>query len=525
MISSFCTIATYTCFKELIGWLLSLSIHHTNERVYCMVDSKTKSEIDKISPKIKLDIIWFIDLNKYTGLNRSQMESKHIWSEFQMMKAEVIRKSLEQSSNTLFLDSDILITGRMSVDNNYELAVSPHYISRKSTDRYGYYNGGMLWTRMKCLPDKWIKYTKTSRFHDQASIEDLVKDYKYYEFGENYNFSWWRLEQSDESESKIANYLKVNENKITYKEKELKFIHTHFDRKNFSNFNNLMINTLMKARRFKELLCIRRMLDNKWTIQIPTQPRNGKYNHINDSFRELVYLFKGDVCVENINNNHCWIKGGVVLYDRPTLLWYEKELDNVPKILMGNGSKEEINKINASPWIFWARKPKILEEFLNNNKLLSWNERNIKSIFIGNIECSQQKKHRNNNWNDVIEKFILTQGNKHKYSHKEYLTEISKAQFGLCLAGYGLKCHREIELMALGTVPIIYNSSIEYMNKLIENVHYIKINSKEELITKLENIKEEQWEFMSNECNKWYMKNCHSSSAFTETLNKLLYYI
>ena len=40
-----------------------------------------------------------------------------------------------------------------------------------------YYNGGMLWVQNKDVPNDWIEFTKTSRFHDQASIEDLVKKY------------------------------------------------------------------------------------------------------------------------------------------------------------------------------------------------------------------------------------------------------------------------------------------------------------------------------------------------------------
>ena len=37
--SSFCTMCTYTCYKELIGLLLSLSIHHPGAKFYCMVKS------------------------------------------------------------------------------------------------------------------------------------------------------------------------------------------------------------------------------------------------------------------------------------------------------------------------------------------------------------------------------------------------------------------------------------------------------------------------------------------------------
>ena len=55
---SFCTICTYPCHRDLIGLLLSLSIHHPNEIIYCMTDTKTKDIIDTMINFIRLTIIW-----------------------------------------------------------------------------------------------------------------------------------------------------------------------------------------------------------------------------------------------------------------------------------------------------------------------------------------------------------------------------------------------------------------------------------------------------------------------------------
>ena len=71
------------------------------------------------------------------------------------------------------------------IDKSKQLGLSPHYIRKRDTDLYGYYNGGMLWTNQKTLKDDWIKFTKTSRYFDQASIEDLANNYSFFVFGEN----------------------------------------------------------------------------------------------------------------------------------------------------------------------------------------------------------------------------------------------------------------------------------------------------------------------------------------------------
>ena len=50
------------------------------------------------------------------------------------------------------------------------------------------------------------------------------------------------------------------------------------------------------------------------------------------------------------------------------------------------------NNLNVKPWIFWPRRPLIMENYLENNKTKSYNERTIESIFIGNIYALAQKK-------------------------------------------------------------------------------------------------------------------------------------
>ena len=99
------------------------------------------------------------------------------------------------------------------------------------------------------------------------------------------------------------------------------------------------------------------------------------------------------------------------------------------------------------------------------------------------------------------------------------------SKFGLCLRGYGSKCHREVELMSMGTVPIVTpNVSIkDYANPPLENVHYIKVNSPLEIANKINSISKEKWESMSRNCHNWYMENVHSSSTWNTTL-KILFY-
>lgn len=539
--SSFCTMCTHTCYKELIGLLLSLSIHHPGANFYCMVDTKTKEVIDKITPKINLNIIFNIALDKYTGLNRQMMEQMNIWSEFQMKKADTISNALKNEDDTLFLDTDIIILDKINdIDNTKDIGLSPHYIRKCDTDKFGYYNGGCMWVKNKNIPELWKKYTETSRFYDQASLEDLAKDYKnsMFEFPKNYNFSWWRVFQSDLSPQVIASKLNIQNNSIYYENEPLKFVHTHFNHTDQASvqFNNLIINYLHKCKKYKELICLERMLKDKWIIKIPKQPRQGIWRHANDSFRELALLYKknnSDVDIQLIDNGHCWLGKHILLYDRPTQEWFNQDLANSSLLLLGNGdiNKEgkilKQNNLNVKPWIFWPRRPFVVEKLLDNNKILNFEERKTGSIFIGNFENQVQEKYRQTNldWESVLDEYHCTAGSKHKFTQEEYLNKLHNSKYGLCLRGYGSKCHREVELMAFGTVPIITEAvSIDsYMDPPKENVHYIRCNNPKNLKDILSKITAEQWAIMSNNCYEWYQKNVYSKNSFKHFLSNILY--
>ena len=534
--SSFSTVCTSNCAFELIGLLLSLSIYHRGANIYIIADTKTKNIIEEMTPQPKLNIIWAIELDKYDGLNRTTMEKKNIWLDFQMSKGLIIKKALEIEKDTLLLDCDIIILDEINdIDNTKELGISPQFLPKIHCDKWGYYNGGVLWTNSKKVADDWIMYSKTSRYYDQAAIEDLAKIYKYFEFDENYNLQAWRHIIC--GPEKIESYISINNNKIMYKDKPLKFIHTHFKDSTFSRdfhrFNNVLIKHINDIKLYKILLIIYRVINDKWIFIIPKQPMNGMGYHTNDSFRELVPLIKKhnkDVDIVYVNDSiHCWLAPNIILYDRDTLGWCDKQINLSSLLLLGNCDIDTDGEIlkktikNVYPWIYWSRHPKILDNILEVKGILNYKERSIESIFIGNFENSVQERYRNNNkWDTVLDEYHLTKGEKHKFTNEEYLMKLRNSKFGLCLRGYGSKCHREIELMALGTVPIVTPEVTvhSYMDPLIENKHYISVKDVDDFKEKLSKIDENKWNQMSKEC---YEKNVYSKNCWKNMIENILY--
>ena len=254
--SSFCTICTYTCHHELLGLLYSLSLHHPNAKIYCMIDTITKKVLDNLTLKPKLDIVTIVTLDKFTNLNRQEMLRLDIWNEFQMQKAEVIRFALKSSEDTLFIDSDVLFLNAINcIDKSKDIAVSPHFVKKETTDEVGYYNGGCIWTKNVNVCDDWIEFTKKSRYHDQASIEELVKKYSYSEFGEEINVMPWRIIVGEDP-TYVSKSVNIQNNNIYYNDKPLVFVHTHFDQTRFIEFNKIIYKTLWNLKKYKELSII-----------------------------------------------------------------------------------------------------------------------------------------------------------------------------------------------------------------------------------------------------------------------------
>jgi hypothetical protein len=246
----------------------------------------------------------------------------------------------------------------------------------------------------------------------------------------------------------------------------------------------------------------------------------GIHAHKGDSFRELVKQWEKLNLVEIIETSEPFIwwnnVGDILLYDRPTLEWLEKSPQKFNNALFGNNL---LQRLNCYPWIFWARHPLNLE----NLEIVSYSKKQFTTVFIAKVENEIQSSFRNpNKWNKFIDFFDLIieePGKPYKYTNKEYIDLIRYSKFGLCLRGFGPKCHREVELMACGTIPIITPEvDIDnYYNPPIENIHYIRVSKPEDIPLKINTITQEKWEQMSKACVDWYQKNCSVQGSFNTT--------
>lgn len=531
--------STYASAHELFGLLTTIHIQYGAMNICCTVDSKTRNFIQAyyqtVFPNLHIDFLVLLDT--YTNMDRKSMTSEQ-WNTFQSFKGHTMIHAITRYEDTLFLDADIFLLDRILIPkrlSNVTLGVSPHYIQKESRvcKSYGYYNGGLLYASDISIPKKWIEFSASSRYFDQAAIEDLVIAYPYFEFPEHTNIGLFRFTHAKNPITSLHACPRTH--RIMYKDQPATCVHTHFGRSGYKTLNAFLIQHLKQLQKVPELVCIEFIKNKKWSFILPKQPRNDKFNHKDDSFREIPQLWmnahQNDVLVQKSPDiTQCWFMyPHVVLYDRPTLMWTHPEIQRASLILVGNGDHEECDtltaqfKIPAHPWIFWPRRPIIVEQKVslileNETKTLHDPKlRAYESCFIGGYTTSVQQKHRTlQDWKEYISYFHLQQGNNYKFTNEEYLDFLKNTRYGLCLRGFGKKCHREVECMAMGTVPIVTpDMSISYNDTLVENIHYVYVEKPEDIPIKLEQITDEQWSYMSHQCFQWYLRNVSTQSFHT----------
>ena len=249
--------------------------------------------------------------------------------------------------------------------------------------------------------------------------------------------------------------------------------------------------------------------------------RTDFFSHAGDSFREMARLWgeRGYVKVVEAHVQQVWL-GGVgetLLYDRPTLQWLEASSERSwKKALFGNPTPAD-----GSPWTFWPRRPSLVEEAVKKGlpmKPFEVRQKNL--VFYGRSENAVQRKRRTGaDWESVCDDFShrISTVDSYPYTQEEYLAKLADAKYGLCLAGFGDKCHREIECMAMGCVPVIAPEvDMTYADPPVEGLHYFRVNSPADVKAILE-ITPERWTVMSAACRDWWDRNASVEGSWLLT--------
>ena len=304
-------------------------------------------------------------------------------------------------------------------------------------------------------------------------------------------------------------------------------------------------------------------------IWMPRKDLEGYFGHPGDSFREMVRLWgeRGWIQVrEHATATMVWWGAvgadGVLLYDRPNHDWRlaAPAIEQVwKKGLFGNPRPGAGAAAAAKAWSFWPRRPELVEAIVAAG-IGGWDARTRGLVFYGKIENKVQERRRTaadwsgacsgaaatlknevagtaashlrsaslaNEWVSeaatLKNEWVLVRGDQpYPFTQREYLERLSTARFGLCLAGYGLKCHREVECMAMGCVPLVAPEvdMESYAVPPREGVEYLRVANPAAAAAATASIDQATWERMSAAGQAWWRANasCEGMFALTKKL-------
>jgi hypothetical protein len=280
-----CTLANGNCLYDIELFLKTLSLWNTSPPpVYLYCTKKITEALPGFKYPGKIHVNQ--SLEPYEGLTRpmmEKMESKKgyqtLWHDFMLEKCSLLQWVFKNISaqnmqrGILFCDADICWFGPIpTIPAGKRIALSHHYIRKTDELKFGTYNGGFLWTNDAEMPTKWIEATKTSRFVEQAALEDLPLKYnedQLFKFGQEVNYGWWRMFQSDNSpQEKQAEWTIKRDPQqahsgLLVRGAPLVCIHTHFKTEDhvtnlFNTFMKNKLQILKSQEKIKKLL--------KWII-------------------------------------------------------------------------------------------------------------------------------------------------------------------------------------------------------------------------------------------------------------------
>lgn len=284
-ISAVATLVTRPALEDFELLLFTLNLwNSTKPRLYVFTDAESKlavvNAVAKLYPNTQVNVKTALDA--YTGLTRADMERRPgrsyatLFGDFTAEKTTLMEWALEsEPEGVLFCDADICHMAPLPViPEGSELALSPHMIRAGDAAKYGYYNAGYLWIRNPKIVREWREACATSRFFEQACLEDLAAAYKptLYEFPIQVNYGWWRLWQGMTSPDKLQTAWSFfrpvdgGNSGLLVEGLPLQSIHTHWYEKNDAAtyaFNQWVLEKLRKLSSLKKTKQLTQRLDQR----------------------------------------------------------------------------------------------------------------------------------------------------------------------------------------------------------------------------------------------------------------------
>jgi hypothetical protein len=201
-IESFSFVASLNRIQETKVLLYSLRLFH-DQPVLIMCDKETEKEL-KLYDYGDLIFVSRIDQDYLDEIREKIIKEKydhlekehHCRSDYIYTKMECMNEALSRFTNTLFLDTDIIILDSLQENFSKKVVLSPHYYDIGQAHfgyQYGFYNAGYIFCADRGFPQFWKHiYLNDSVFYEQECMNRISRTYSIETFDEEHNCGFWR---------------------------------------------------------------------------------------------------------------------------------------------------------------------------------------------------------------------------------------------------------------------------------------------------------------------------------------------
>ena len=239
--------------------------------IYCT--SVSKDQISSLQYKGTTHYNTSLDL--YSNLTRARMETmpsnqnlSNKWHDFMNEKCNLMEWALKNSqTGVLLCDADLCWLGPLPViPEGTEVALSPHLILESDEEKFGKYNGGLIWMSSTRAVQTWREASMVSKFFEQYALNTVAESYTIYEFGSHINYGWWRMFQGRVTPDKCKAQWTIHRDDahsgLCVNGAPVVCIHTHWKTTGYvtNMFNTWIVGKLMILKKNKKVAMILRFL-------------------------------------------------------------------------------------------------------------------------------------------------------------------------------------------------------------------------------------------------------------------------
>lgn len=143
-------------------------------------------------------------------------------------KMDALEWGIGDCGNTMFLDADIVLLGKIDREITHPVMLSPHHhppCKVKENYKYGGFNAGYVFSSEPNMAECWRNiYLSRSSFYEQQGMALLFEEYNIGKFSKFHNIGFWRNRDAVKPELPFDHAL-------------VKSIHCHFDKGAYKKAN------------------------------------------------------------------------------------------------------------------------------------------------------------------------------------------------------------------------------------------------------------------------------------------------